>query len=123
MKVSSVILSVDLPFPPAELNPNRRNGRHWTSTHDVKKGYRAECLRRTHAAGASKSDADELALSVTFVQPDKRKRDRDNLLAAAKNGLDAVAEALGVDDQCFNPVTVRREYGSKPGCMRVEVMG
>ena len=60
---------------------------------------------------------------ITFVQPDRRGRDRDNLLAACKPMLDGVADALGVNDSQFEPVTIRREYGKKPGAVRVEIGG
>jgi crossover junction endodeoxyribonuclease RusA len=62
-----------------------------------------------------------LALTITFVMPDKRLRDTDNCLAAAKAGLDGMADALGINDRQFQPVTIYREYGAKPGKMIVEV--
>ena len=62
-----------------------------------------------------------MALDITFIQPDKRRRDRDNLLAAMKSGLDGLAQALGVDDSEFEPVTIRREYGQKPGSVRIVI--
>ena len=63
----------------------------------------------------------DIALKVTFVQPDRRHRDRDNLLAASKAALDGVAAALKVDDSRFEPVTVSRVFGTKPGALIVEV--
>ena len=47
--------------------------------------------------------------------------DRDNLLAACKAGLDGIAAALKVDDSRFEPLTIRRVFGAKPGCVLVEV--
>jgi crossover junction endodeoxyribonuclease RusA len=116
------VITVDLPFPPAELNPNRKNGRHWSATHDIKARYLRDCRILTlQAMGKWVPRAGTLALEITFVQPDKRRRDRDNLLAAMKSGLDGVSQALGVDDQHFDPVTIRREYGAKPGAVRVVI--
>lgn len=36
--------------------------------------------------------------------PDHRERDRDNLLASMKAGLDGVASALQIDDSRFRPI-------------------
>jgi crossover junction endodeoxyribonuclease RusA len=51
----------------------------------------------------------------------RRARDRDNLLAASKPMLDGVVDALGINDSQFEPVTIRREYGKKPGGVRIEI--
>jgi hypothetical protein len=40
------MLTIELPFPPAELNPNRKNGRHWGATEDAV--LRAGWQSRTH---------------------------------------------------------------------------
>jgi crossover junction endodeoxyribonuclease RusA len=71
--------------------------------------------------GKSPGFEGDLAVTITFVQPDKRRRDRDNLLSACKPSLDGLAEAIGVDDSQFEPLTIRRRYGNKPGCVLVTV--
>jgi crossover junction endodeoxyribonuclease RusA len=117
------MLTIELPFPPAELNPNRKNGRHWGATHAVKEAYKRDCWALALAAfGTSRAmPAGDIPLSLTFVQPDKRRRDRDNLLASCKAALDGLAAALKVDDSRFEPVTIRREFGKKPGAVVVTV--
>lgn len=55
------------------------------------------------------------------MQPDRRARDRDNLLAASKPSLDGIADALGVNDARFNPVIIRRGYSLKDGFVMVEI--
>jgi len=40
-------------------------------------------------------------LSFTFCPPDKRRRDRDNLIASMKAATDGIADALGIDDANF----------------------
>lgn len=118
---------IELPFPPSELNPNRKNGRHWGATHAVKAKYRQDCWNlalmaiNTWQHGGYVAPAGDIPLTLTFVQPDKRRRDRDNLLASCKAALDGVAAALKVDDSRFEPVTIRREFGKKPGAVIVEV--
>lgn len=116
------MLSVTLPFPPAELSPNSKNGRHWGGTQAAKAKYRNDCwVLALQAARGFVAPAGDIPLRVTFVQPDKRRRDRDNLLAACKSGLDGLAAALKVDDSRFEPVTISRVFGAKPGAVLVEV--
>ena len=52
---------------------------------------------------------------ITFIQPDRRHRDRDYLLAACKPALDGVADGLEINNSQIDPVTIRREYGAKAG--------
>lgn len=121
-------MKVELPFPPAELNPNRKNGRHWGATHAVKESYKRDCwaltLAAVKAAGGNPCalmPTGDIGLRLTFVQPDKRPRDRDNLLAASKALLDGFSAALKVDDSRFEPLTICRQYGKKPGSVIVEI--
>jgi crossover junction endodeoxyribonuclease RusA len=46
-------------------------------------------------------DAGNIYLTITYCPPDKRKRDRDNAEASAKALRDGLADAWGVDDNCF----------------------
>lgn len=116
------MIVVDLPFPDPRLNPNSSMGRHWAATSDLRKKARKVATLATMAAiGRTEIPAGDLALTITFVAPDRRHRDRDNLLAASKPMLDGVADALGVNDSCFEPVTISREFGSKPGAVRIAI--
>ena len=115
-------MRIELPFPPPALNPNRKAGKHWAATHAVKAGYRHDCwVLSVQAARGYVAPEGDIPLRVTFVQPDKRRRDRDNLLASCKAALDSVAAALKVDDSRFEPVTISRTFGAKPGMVVVEV--
>lgn len=118
-------VTVALPFPDRRLNPNNSKGRHWASAVALRKAARvaAAHLTRIARAGHQFEPGQELALVITFIQPDRRARDRDNLLAACKPMLDGVADALGVNDSQFEPVTIRREYGKKPGAVVIEIGG
>lgn len=121
----NVSVIVELPFPDRRLNPNSSKGKHWAATVALRKAARADAAVLTRAAGAGGlfTTSQELAIVITFIQPDRRARDRDNLLAACKPMLDGVADALGVNDSQFEPVTIRREYGKKPGAVVVEIGG
>jgi crossover junction endodeoxyribonuclease RusA len=120
---SKTEIEVVLPFPDRRLNPNSSKGKHWASTVALRKAARvgAKLLALEAADGVKLAMEGELALTVTFVQPDRRNRDRDNLLAACKPMLDGIADALGVNDNQFEPVTICREYGEKPGSVRVKI--
>jgi Holliday junction resolvase RusA-like endonuclease len=53
--------------------------------------------------------------------PDKRKRDADNCLAAAKGALDGLADAMFINDELFQPIMIYRVAGAKPGRLIVEI--
>lgn len=115
-------MRVELDFPPACLFPNRAKGTHWTVTHKAKTLYRdnSAWLTKGQMKGWLLTDQ-QIKLTITFVMPDKRLRDTDNCLAAAKAGLDGMADALGVNDRQFQPLVIFREYGKKPGQMIVDI--
>ncbi|SUO95229.1 hypothetical protein [Suttonella ornithocola] len=98
---------VTLPFPPSELMPNNKNGRHWAVTHKAKLKAREDAYFLTLQAGWRGADVSN-GIKVTFYLPDKRRRDNDNLLAASKPALDGFAKAIGVDDSNFNPLLIVR---------------
>ena len=119
-------MRVELPWPDPKLAPNRRNGKHWTATHAAKGKRLADARLLTLAAMRQAGyipPIGPLALTLTFCAPDRRRRDLDNLLAALKADFDGVAQALGVDDQLFDPLTLRRGEPVKGGLVVLEVSG
>jgi crossover junction endodeoxyribonuclease RusA len=112
---------VTLPWPPKELNPNARV--HWAQLAKAKKAYRRACwlmtLQQCKLVPTFPGE-DAIRLAITFVPPDRRARDDDNLLAAFKAGRDGLADAWGVDDGRF-VVTVRLDCENIGGLVRVEV--
>lgn len=115
------MLRVELDFPAPELFPNRSRGKHWTTTHKAKTEAREAAFWKTKASGVPPLPAEEMELMIIFEMPDKRRRDADNCLAAAKASLDGLASALGVDDKLFNPITIVRTFSKKPGKMIVYI--
>ena len=122
------MLEIKLSFPNPKLNPNRSTGRHWAGSAELKKKAKTEGHYATLAAmGETKTPRSKLnldgdvSLHITFVMPDKRRRDRDNLLASIKGDLDGIASALGIDDDNFEPMTICRRYGNQPGSVIVKV--
>jgi crossover junction endodeoxyribonuclease RusA len=115
------VLRVELDFPAPELFPNRSRGKHWTTTHKAKTEARETAFWKTKSCRKPVLGAGEVELMIIFEMPDRRHRDADNCLAAAKSALDGFASALGVDDKRFNPITIVRRLSVKPGKMIVDI--
>lgn len=92
-------MKLELPFPPAILNPNARP--HWRSFSKAKKKYRHDCHWLSLQAKPEFQEG-KIYLEITFHPPDNRKRDKDNIIAAFKAGQDGMADAWGVDDSLFS---------------------
>lgn len=108
-----------LPWPPAELNPNKRL--HWTKRSAVARDYRAACFVRCWNE-RPRTPVGPVLLALEFVPPDRRRRDDDNMLAAFKSGRDGLADALGMDDHRFVTQISVSEEVVKGGAVRVRVM-
>lgn len=59
-------------------------------------------------------------VTITFCEPDKRRRDMDGMLSQTKNMLDGIADAIGVDDHLWN-LALRRGKVRKGGAVVVEI--
>lgn len=92
-------LEITFPWPPKDLSPNARI--HWARKAKAAKSYKTACWALTLAAGVSIDWDGEVHLWLTFLPPDRRSRDDDNLIASFKNGRDGLAQALGIDDKRF----------------------
>lgn len=114
-------LIIRLPFPDSRLSPNRKNGKHWTSTVGAKNAQKEQAAWLTKEAlglaGPQDWGQGNIPLSLLFLVPDKRQRDLDNLLAASKAMLDAVAQELGINDSRFKPVLLDSVLGPKEGAL------
>lgn len=112
-------MTVTLPWPPRELSPNGRA--HWGAKARAAKQYRTACWALAKEAKVQIPDGDQIHLWIDFYPPSRRKRDADNCLASIKNGLDGLADALGVNDSRFvvHPM-LREEIG---GMVKVRITG
>lgn len=117
-------LSITLPWPNLELMPNRKHGRHWGNTQTAKVSARqmgrisvmSALGRNTLLVGQF------VPIKMTFVAPDNRHRDLDNLLACEKPRLDGIAQALGIDDRRFRPITLDAAIDTKKqGFVLIEI--
>lgn len=114
------MLIVKLPFPDKSLMPNKKNGKHWTSTVARKDGQKRDAHILTNAAlvnAGHQEWPEHIPLSLLYLAPDKRHRDLDNLLAASKALIDGMAQALGVDDKRFKPILIDSVLGPKEGAL------
>ncbi|MNV98138.1 hypothetical protein D3C71_1933600 [compost metagenome] len=63
-----------------------------------------------------------MPVSITWVAPNKVRRDLDGLLSAEKPRLDGIAAALGIDDSQFRPLVLDRALDAeKRGFVLVEI--
>jgi len=97
-------LHLELPWPPSTLSPNGSHG-HWAKKRDAKRRYRQACATATLLVSRGRRALEvPLQVELVFHPPaDGRRRDRDNLMARMKSGLDGIAQALQVDDSLFRP--------------------
>lgn len=123
-------MRIVLPWPDPKLNPNQYKGKHWSSAAAARKKARSDAFWITRGALLENlaatgkpfdSGAGTLDTRITFFLPTRQPRDLDNLLAALKPSLDGIADSLGVNDNLFEPITIVREHGGKPGKVVVEV--
>ena len=101
-----MIIKLTLPFPPPELNPNKRL--HWARKVKIKNdekniGY---LLAKPHYQVFGNSN---IHLTMVFHPSSRRSFDLDNSLASSKAVLDGVAMGLGINDKQFRPITI--DYG------------
>jgi crossover junction endodeoxyribonuclease RusA len=116
------VIRVELDFPPAELFPNRAKGTHWGKLYKLRSDYRdSSTWLAKHQLKGWKHQGGNIKLTITFEMPDKRKRDADNCLAAAKGALDGLADAMFINDELFQPIMIYRVAGTKPGRLIVEI--
>ena len=114
------MMRAQLPWPPSCLSPNARI--HWAPKRAATAKYRADCAWASRAAGIFDGMIlpDPLPMTITFCPPNKRRRDRDNLIASFKAGQDGLSDAIGLDDSRFVP-TYRVGDVVKGGAVLVEI--
>jgi crossover junction endodeoxyribonuclease RusA len=113
---------VTLSWPEKVLSPNARV--HWRVRARAVKVCRSMALWLTREAvgwprGPHWASA---AVNYTFCPPDKRARDRDNIIASLKSAQDGIADALGIDDSKFQ-TTYSMGSPVKGGAVIVTIRG
>jgi len=102
------MIEIVLGWPPSDLSPNKRL--HWAKLAAAKKQYRKDCYSVSKEQlkkyrGVYENIPEKLVLEMTFIPPDRRSYDRDNLVARMKAGIDGLADALRINDKRFNTHT------------------
>ena len=115
-----------MPWPDARLSPNYRSRSHWPVTAAKKAARETASVMTTCAVPlrdkkALRASTDQIRMTITFVPPDRRHRDDDNMIASLKAARDGIADALGVNDRRFRPNYVFAEP-EKPGRVEVEII-
>ncbi|WP_051419882.1 hypothetical protein [Paracoccus pantotrophus] len=117
-----MLARVQLPWPPSATSPNASGQGKWRKKAGAAKGYKLACWALCEAEKIRPVDAVAVDVLVTFCPPSKRRYDLDNALARAKQGLDAVAEAIAVDDSHWRRITLERGEPCRDGAVIVHIM-
>ena len=116
------MITLTLPWPDRRLSPNARLDRRQVAGIKAREKEAARILTiEKYFVGYLADVKVDQPVSIEFCPPDNIKRDRDNLLASLKSQLDGVAEALGIDDSRFEPITIRRGPVVKGGQVILEI--
>ena len=116
------MLTVILPWPDKRLSPNARIDRRQVAAIKAREKEAARILTiEKYAVGYYSGVFTPQTLNLEFCPPDKRHYDMDNLLASMKAPLDGMAEALGIDDNLFEPITLWRGKVIKGGQVIVKI--
>lgn len=111
-------VAFELPWPPGPLWPNRQG--HWAKTYKARKAYKDAVAWICLGNKVAFKGAYGVIARITFHPPDRRKRDMDNMLAAIKSGIDAVATYTGIDDSAWR-MNIRRGEPVKGGRVVIEL--
>lgn len=120
------MLTIKLPFPDSKLNPNRRDGKSWKSTNEVKQSaftvaYYATIAELAKLPKCFRFKEQQTPVSIVYVYPDKRRRDLQNLFSAHKSAIDGIAKAIGIDDSFFYPILIDKRIDPGQGCTIVTI--
>jgi len=117
------MIEIVLGWPPSDLSPNARL--HWAKLARAKKQYRGACYSVSKEQ-LKKFNTDNiperLVLEMTFIPPDRRNYDRDNLVARMKSGIDGLADALKINDKRFNTVISTMDQDYLGGFVRIRIL-
>lgn len=121
-KAQQRTVTLELPWPSRPLWPNARVNKYekaaatWEYRVEGKfaalRGMGRERFRLRPPVNAT----------VTFLMPDRRKRDLDNMLGALKGAWDGMQDAGLLEDDSAEKlphIDIRAEYAGKPGGVRV----
>lgn len=113
---------IRLPWPPEKTSKNSSNQGDWRGKAKAGRAYKDACAWECKAQGIRPSSASMATVRVTYHPPTNRRVDWDNMAGRCKQGFDAVADAVGIDDGNWWPVISERGKKTPGGCVLVHVM-
>lgn len=111
--------TVRLPWPSRRSSPNASKQGAWRAKATAAKEYKATCAWECRVQNVAWMGLPEVDVTVVFHPPSARRMDLDNAVASVKQGLDAFAEAIGVDDGNWRSMTLERGKPIKGGAVIV----
>jgi len=109
------MISITLPYlPPREFSRNSRL--HWAELHRVQLQVSMDIHMLLLEAGWKPGTPwNRAVVTIQFVLPDRRTRDADNLITAAKPILDSLKHKVFADDsiKCIGIPTYTYKYSRK----------
>lgn len=112
---------IRLPWPPKKTSANASRQGDWLGKSKAAKSYKHMCAALCKQQKVQRIEAEgNVAVTVTYCPPRNGRIDWDNMAGRCKQGFDAVAEAVGVDDGRWWPVTSKRGEKVQGGAVYVE---
>ena len=113
-------MKVTLPWPDKRLNPNARL--HWRNKARINAKAREGAFWLSMEQMQCPFDIKPDGVVITFYPPDKRVRDKDNMISSIKGAKDGVADAIKWDDRHWDEQYVVAT-SEKPGKVTIEFIG
>lgn len=118
-----MLIRTTLPWPPSSLSPNGSQLDQCSKREDAR-NYKAACVALLREKGVALRKLPDGArvrrVTLTYCPPPRVNRyDFDNMGKRMKQGLDALAEALGVDDGLWESLVQERGERCKGGAVMV----
>jgi hypothetical protein len=112
---------VRLPWPPSKTSKNGSQG-DFIGKAKAAKSYKATCAWECKVQAVPQLQAEgDVTVVITYHPPRRGRVDWDNLAARCKQGFDAVAEHVGIDDGRWWPVACHRGEPVKGGAVLVHI--
>ena len=122
------IVSIIIPYPPPELNPNKR--KHWTVVSKLRKIQREDTYKITKEYTQENDylwTLKDLVAEIDVYPPDHIRRDGDNILASLKGAIDGMFDALNpidvknkkMDDSQIKQYIINMHEKEKGGCVKI----
>jgi crossover junction endodeoxyribonuclease RusA len=113
-------VEITLPYPPSVNTYWRAIGRGRVIISKKGREYRQEVVYEVTRERGAQTLEGRLSVDIEAWMPDKRRRDLDNILKAALDGM--VHAGLMLDDEQIDDLRIRRAGVEKPGRLEVKIM-